>query len=76
MLFAIVISSWMLACRPIISQGAETVPPVSIYDGDSVKVTIKGYTPAGQPVPYGTNVKGVYFDGYPQIVKEEGSKPF
>ena len=51
-------------------QGAATV-----YDGDTIKVTIKGLVPVGFPVPYGTNVKGVCFDGYPQIVKEEGSKP-
>ena len=47
----------------------------SIYTGDSVKVTIKGYMPSPQPVPHGTNVKSVYFDGYPQIVKHEVSKP-
>ena len=47
----------------------------SIYKGDSIRITVKGLDPIGQPVPYGTNVKGVYFDGYPQVVKEEGSKP-
>ena len=46
-----------------------------IYSGDSISVTIKSYMPSPQPVPYGTDVMGVYFDGYPQIVKQEGSKP-
>ena len=47
----------------------------SIYKGNSLRITVKGLDPVGQPVPYGTDVKGVYFDGYPQIVKKEGSKP-
>ena len=46
-----------------------------IYSGDSLTIRIKGIDPSAQEVPYGTEVKGVYFDGYPQIVKEEGSKP-
>ena len=49
--------------------------PDNIYSGDSVRLTIKGYVPSPQSVPHGTNVKGVYFDGYPQIVKQEASKP-
>jgi uncharacterized protein len=48
---------------------------VSVYNGDSVRVTVKGYKPVAQPIPYGTEVKGVYFDGYPQLVKQEESKP-
>ena len=47
----------------------------SIYSGDSVKVRVQGHVPSPSPVPYGTDVEGVYFDGYPQIVKEEGSRP-
>ena len=46
-----------------------------VYSGDSVRVTVKGYKPVAQAVPYGTDVKGIYFDGYPQIVKQEGSQP-
>ncbi len=46
-----------------------------IFSGDSIKVTLKDYWPSPHPVPYGTDVTGVYFDGYPQIVKQEGSKP-
>ena len=46
-----------------------------IFSGDSIKVTLKGYVPSPHAVPYGTDVTGVYFDGYPQIVKQEGSKP-
>ncbi len=47
----------------------------SVYNGDSVRVRVKDYEPVAQPVPYGSNVDSVYFDGYPQIVKREGSKP-
>ena len=74
-LLAILIATSMAVGISIKSLAAETVTPVSIYDGDSFKVTIKGYVPSGQPVPYGTNVMGMYFDGYPQLVKEEESKP-
>ncbi len=45
-----------------------------VFTGDSVKINLKDYTPSGEPVPYGTNVDGVYFDGYPQLVKEEASR--
>ena len=47
----------------------------NIYSGDSSRLTVKGYIPAARPIPYGTDVKGMYFDGYPQLVKQEGSKP-
>ena len=46
-----------------------------IFSGDEYRVTIKGLDPVGEVVPYGTDVQGKYFNGYPQIVKEEGSKP-
>ena len=49
-------------------------PNLNIYRGDDIRIRVKGYKPVGQPVPYGTNVKGVYFDGYPQLVKQEGSQ--
>lgn len=49
-------------------------PNLRIYNGNEITVRVKGYKPVGQPVPYGTDVKGVYFDGYPQIVKQEGSQ--
>ena len=47
----------------------------NIFSGDEYRITVKGLDPVGEPVPYGTNVKGVYFDGYPQLVKQEESKP-
>jgi uncharacterized protein len=47
----------------------------SIYHADEIRPRIKGFKPAAQPVTFGTNVKGVYFDGYPQIVKNQESKP-
>jgi len=48
---------------------------VSIYHGDEVRPRLKDYKPFGQPIPYGTDVKGIFFDGYPQITKQEESKP-
>ena len=53
------------------SRAAKT----NIYSGDSARMTIKGYVPSAENVPYGTNTKGIYYDGYPQLVKQEGSKP-
>jgi predicted acyl esterase len=47
----------------------------NIYCGDSLRVRIKDYKPFPQTVPYGTNVQGIYFDGYPQLIKQEGSQP-
>ncbi|RLL43879.1 CocE/NonD family hydrolase [Oceanobacillus piezotolerans] len=48
----------------------------SIYKGDSLNLTMPDYDkPSGQAVPYGTDVKNVYFDGYPQIEKEKMSQP-
>src|ERR1039457_900998 len=46
-----------------------------IYSGDSAKIIIKDAVTAPTPVPHGTEIKGVYFDGYPQLVKEKGSQP-
>jgi uncharacterized protein len=46
-----------------------------IYSGDSASFMVKGVEPTPSPIPYGTEVKGVYFDGYPQLVKERGSQP-
>jgi putative CocE/NonD family hydrolase len=50
-------------------------PNLSIFHSDDITIRVKGYKHAAQPIPFGTDVKGVYFDGYPQIVKQEGSKP-
>jgi len=47
----------------------------SIYNGDSFKFRVKDYVPVTQQVPHGSNVEGVYFDGYPQIIKQGESKP-
>jgi predicted acyl esterase len=47
----------------------------NIYSGDSINVRVRDYVPSPHPVPSGRDVNGVYFDGYPQMVKEEGSKP-
>lgn len=48
---------------------------MSVFVLDSIAHKIKGFEPVAEAVPYGTDVDGVYFDGYPQIVKEEGSQP-
>jgi hypothetical protein len=47
----------------------------NIYNGDSARLTVKGYVPSAQPIPYGTSTNGIFFDGYPQLIKQEGSKP-
>ena len=47
----------------------------TIYSGDDISIRVTGDAPTAVQVPYGTDVKGVFFDGYPQIVKQEGSKP-
>ena len=46
-----------------------------VYNRDSIRIRLKDYDPTAQSVPYGTNINGTYFDGYPQILKQEGSKP-
>jgi predicted acyl esterase len=47
----------------------------NIYSGNAIRYNIKDYSPSAQPIPYGTSVEGVLFDGYPQIVKQEASAP-
>jgi len=54
---------------------ARKIAGQSTYSGDSIRINVKGYKPAPHPVPYGTKVEGMLFDGYPQIVKEEEAKP-
>lgn len=48
---------------------------VSIYSGNEIQAHVSGYIPQPQAVPYGSDVKGVYFDGYPQIIKSELAAP-
>lgn len=48
---------------------------VSIYSGNEIQAHVSGYIPKPEPVPYGADVKGVYFDGYPQIIKSEITAP-
>jgi putative CocE/NonD family hydrolase len=50
-------------------------PNLVIYRGNDIRVRVKGYKPLGQRVPVDTDVRGVYFDGYPQIIKQEESPP-
>ncbi len=44
---------------------------VSLYSGNEIQAHIPNYTPQPEVVPFGTDVKGRYFDGYPQITKSE-----
>jgi predicted acyl esterase len=46
-----------------------------VYSGDSLNLTVRDYVPSPHVVSPGEAVEGVYFDGYPQIVKEPGSQP-
>ncbi len=61
--------------QPIKSSKTGPSTPAGIYTGDSIKVMLKDYVPSAQPVPHGTQVQGVYFDGYPELLKNEGSQP-
>jgi hypothetical protein len=45
------------------------------YSGDSIAITVKGYRPSARAIRFGEPVDGVYFEGYPQIVKQKGSVP-
>ena len=54
-------------------QGSTT--PTGVYKPDSIGLMIPGYEPQPQAVPYGTKVDGVYFDGYPQVVKQPETQP-
>ena len=46
-----------------------------VYSGDATRIVIKGLVPTSTHIPFGTEIAGMYFDGYPQIVKEAGSQP-
>lgn len=50
--------------------GSPSSTPTSIYKPDEVTLMIPGYTPVAQAVPYGSTLLGVYFDGYPQLIKD------
>lgn len=43
----------------------------SIYSGNEIQAHVPKYTPQPEIVPCGTDVKGRYFEGYPQITKSE-----
>lgn len=47
----------------------------STYSGDEAQIQGKNPMPVPSPVPFGTKVEGVLFDGYPQIVKQEINSP-
>ena len=48
---------------------------VEIYSGKEITAHVAGYVPEPQRIPYGENIKDVYFDGYPQIIKSEIAEP-
>jgi putative CocE/NonD family hydrolase len=51
-------------------------PNLSTYHTDDIVLRPhKGIMPVGERVAPGTDVKGRYFDGYPQIWTKEGSQP-
>lgn len=56
-------------------ETAANVAGQDVYSADEIRFKIKGYRSFAQPVAYGEKVEGVMFDGYPQIVKKESSKP-
>lgn len=46
-----------------------------VYNADELVVQLKNQFATAEKVPYGTDVKGVYFDGYPEIIKGEETQP-
>ncbi len=48
---------------------------VSVYSGNELQAHIPHYTPKPEAVPYGAPTTGVYFDGYPQVIKSEIAEP-
>ncbi|MCD8389210.1 MAG: CocE/NonD family hydrolase [Oscillospiraceae bacterium] len=56
-------------------QNLEQSTRADIYSGNDLQTHIADYVPQAQPVPYGTPVTGVYFDGYPQLIKTEPPAP-
>jgi putative CocE/NonD family hydrolase len=54
---------------------SDAVAGQRIYKADSIRLKVAGVQPEPEAVAYGTPVDGVLFDGYPQIVKDQGSQP-
>ncbi len=48
---------------------------VSIYSGNEIQAHVPNYVPKAEIVPYGTDVRDVYFEGYPQITKTPIAEP-
>lgn len=46
-----------------------------VYDANKLIVQRKNQFATAEKVPYGANVAGVYFDGYPEIIKGEETQP-
>lgn len=46
-----------------------------VYNADELVVQRKNQFATAEKVPYGTNVEGMYFDGYPEIIKGEETQP-
>lgn len=57
------------------TTSAASTNPTQVYKADTVGLMIPGLEPTAEIVPYGADVKGKYFDGYPQLVKAEASAP-
>ncbi|WP_141400472.1 CocE/NonD family hydrolase [Magnetospirillum sp. 15-1] len=49
--------------------------PITIYNADQIRLMVPGYKAFGQPVPFGSKTDGVYYDGYPQLVKTDQRGP-
>ena len=50
-------------------------PRASVYSSDDLEAIFAGYVPEPVEIPFGTDVEGVYFDGYPQIMKAPMPEP-
>ena len=77
LVLAIVLAAVLTAPAAPTAVAEPPTPRITIYNGDEIRpiLPLSENWPVAEPVPYGTDVEGVYFDGYPQIVKEEVSQP-
>lgn len=50
-------------------------PRQQIYNADEQNIQLIGYRSEAVKIPFGTKVEGVYFDGYPEIIKGEETQP-
>lgn len=46
-----------------------------VYRGDDLTVQRKGHRAQAEKIPFGADIEGVLFDGYPELIKGEETQP-